>query len=101
MAVLPAADAVVRRQLETLLQSIEADFKADAITYVGPIAYGADDQIKEAVEGVRHRKRQLVFILETFGGYAEVARRISDTLRHHYKRVDFLIPSHAMSPARS
>ena len=75
MAVLPAADAVVRRQLETLLQSIEADFKADAITYVGPIAYGADDQIKEAVEGVRHRKRQLVFILETFGGYAEVARK--------------------------
>jgi len=26
-----------------------------------------------------------------------VARRISDTLRHHYQAVDFLIPSHAMS----
>jgi ClpP class serine protease len=43
------------------------------------------------------KRRKLVFVLETPGGYAEVARRISDALRHHYDEVDFLIPSHAMS----
>ena len=36
-------------------------------------------------------------MLETIGGFAEVARRISDTFRRHYTVVDFLIPSHAMS----
>jgi len=91
------ADAVVRRQLESLLSSIESDFDADALTYIGPISFGADDRIKDAIESFRRRKRKLIFILETMGGYAEVARRISDSLRHHYRTVDFLIPSHAMS----
>ena len=40
---------------------------------------------------------KLLFILETEGGYVEVSRRISDVLRHHYGKVDFLVPSHAMS----
>ena len=39
----------------------------------------------------------MLFILETLGGYAEVSRRISDTLRRHYRRIDFLVPTHAMS----
>ena len=70
---------------------------ADCLFYKGQIAFGADDRIRDAVESVRKRRRKLVFILETSGGFAEDARRISDTLRHHYREVDFLIPSHAMS----
>lgn len=81
----------------TLLGSIESDVSADLLTYAGPIAWGADDRIKDAVETLRRRKRRLLFLLETTGGFAEAARRISDTLRHHYQAVDFLIPSHAMS----
>jgi hypothetical protein len=91
------ANAIVERQLNEHLESIESDFDADALTYVGPIASGADDRLKDTIESRRRRKKRLVFILETTGGYAEVTRRISDTLRHHYKTVDFLIPSHAMS----
>lgn len=91
------ANAVVEEQLQSLLASIEADFEADALTYVGPILYGADDRIKDTIEGFRRRRKRLVVVLETNGGYAEVVRRISDTLRHHYRTVDFLIPSHAMS----
>ena len=62
--------------------------------------FGAEDFIRNAVEGLAERpnkRRKLVFILETDGGYAEVVRRISDALRHHYAVVDFLIPNHAMS----
>jgi hypothetical protein len=46
------ADTIVRRQLASLLSSIESDFKADALTYVGPISYGADDRIKDAIEAL-------------------------------------------------
>lgn len=91
------ANATVEHQLTTLLESIGDSVDGDVLTYVGPIMFGADDKIKEAVENLRRRKRRLVVILETNGGFAEVARRISDALRHHYRIVDFLIPSHAMS----
>jgi hypothetical protein len=97
MALGQGANAVVEQQLTTLLGSIESDFGADALTYAGPIVSGADDRIKDAIETLRPRKSNLLFILETYGGYAEVARRISDTLRHHYRVVAFLVPSHAMS----
>jgi hypothetical protein len=97
MAVGEGADRIVLDRLGSLLDAIEADFDADALTYVGPIVFGADDQIKKAIEGLRGRKKKLVFILETTGGFAEVTRRIADTLRHHYRRVEFLVPSQAMS----
>ncbi len=91
------ANAIVEARLIEHLASIERHFDADVLTYVGPIATGADDRIKDAVEALRHRKKRLVFILETNGGFAETTRRISDTLRHHYRAIDFVIPSHAMS----
>lgn len=95
------ADHLVETQLRKYLLEIEKVMEADCLTYVGPIAFGADDFIRVAVErlkgGVKRRKSKLLFILETDGGFAEAARRISDTLRYHYTTVDFLVPSHAMS----
>ena len=72
-------------------------------TYIGPVAYGADDAIREAVERIRESKKKkdkrdrLLFMLETPGGFAETAVRISETVRHHYGVVDFIIPGFAMS----
>lgn len=80
-----------------LLVKIETEMGADCLFYRGQIAFGADDRIRDAVENFDKRRRKLVFVLETSGGFAEDARRISDALRHHYREVDFLIPSHAMS----
>jgi hypothetical protein len=97
MALGRGASAIVEQQLASHLKSIERELGADVLTYVGPILHGSDDRIKDAVEELRRRKNRLVFILETNGGFAEVTRRISDALRHHYQSVDFLIPSHAMS----
>jgi hypothetical protein len=97
MALSPSANAIVEAQLIQHLACIEQDFDADALTYIGPIATGADDHIKDAIENRSRHKKRLVFILETNGGFAESTRRISDTLRHHYSVVEFLIPSHAMS----
>lgn len=101
MADILGADHLVKSQLKEYIQAIESLTESDCLVYIGPIAFGADDDIRVAIEelraGQRRRGSKLLFILETEGGYAEVARRISDTLRHHYGIVDFLIPSHAMS----
>lgn len=88
---------MVLTHLRIHLTDIEKEVDADCLCFIGPIAFGADDAIRRAVENHKSKKERLVFILETPGGFAETTRRISDTLRHHYKIVDFLIPSHAMS----
>jgi ClpP class serine protease len=89
--------AIVEQQLAVHLGELENRFGADVLTYVGPILHSVDDRIKDAVEALRRRNARLLFVLETNGGFAEVTRRISDALRHHYTTIDYLIPSHAMS----
>ena len=71
----------------------------DCLSYSGQIVFGSDDAIRDAIEALKKQSQRsrLVVILETEGGFVEVTRRISDTIRNHYSVVDFLIPSHAMS----
>lgn len=91
------ANQLVEQKLNALLGEMEKCVDADCLTYVGAIAYGADDFIRDAVENIKNKKKKLLFVLESHGGFAETARRISDVLRFHYEVVDFLVPSHAMS----
>ena len=95
------ANELIESQLNDLIENIESTTSGDCLSYYGQIAFGADDAIRDAVETLRGRSKRrgnkLVIILETEGGFAEVARRISDTIRNHYVVVDFLIPSYAMS----
>jgi hypothetical protein len=91
------SNRVVQTHLAVHLAEIEKAFAGDVLTYFGPISYGADQAIRDAVEGIDKKQGKLVFILETPGGFAEIAKRISDTVRQHYPVVDFLIPGHAMS----
>ncbi len=91
------ANSLVEARLSELLKEIEKETDTDCLFYSGPIAFGADNRIRDAVESFDVRRGKLLFILETSGGFAEDARRVSDVLRHHFCEVDFLIPSHAMS----
>jgi len=95
------ANGLVEFQLGCFLEQLERATGSDCLAYSGPIVDGVDDAIRDAIEALRGRTRRrrpkLLFVLETQGGFAEVARRISDTARNHYRVVDFLIPSHAMS----
>jgi hypothetical protein len=67
------------------------------VTIIGPIVNPLADDIREAVEEVSDKRDKLAVILETNGGYVDSARRIAETLRHHYPHVDFVVPNHAMS----
>lgn len=93
------ASLIVERELDGFAKKLEERLDADVLSYIGPIYYGIDDLIRDAVE---HRAQNrdhdnLAVILETTGGYIEVVQRVADLLRHHYERVEFVIPNHAMS----
>ncbi len=90
-------DRILVEQLDTRLAALEAVLAVDVITFIGPIVYGVDDAVRDAVESRPARRPHLAVLLETPGGYVEVAERIATTLRGHYSRVDFIIPNHAFS----
>jgi hypothetical protein len=91
------ANELVEAHMMGCLAEIERFYEADCVAYSGPIAFGADDDFREAIEAIDNKKKKLLVILETQGGFAETCRRIADTFRHHYQTVDFLVPSYAMS----
>lgn len=90
-------ERLIENQLHNHLAEIESLIGADAVTFIGPITYGADDLIRDEVEAITPKRGKLAVILETGGGYIEVAQRIADTLRHHYGHVEFIVPNFAMS----
>jgi hypothetical protein len=99
-AALRGANGIVEFELNGLLLQLEDLFQADCLMYVGPISFGVDERIRDAAENLKRQKKRrsrLLFVLETNGGYAEVTKRISDTLRKHYRQIDFLVPTFAMS----
>lgn len=91
------SNIIVESQLNERLSKLAAEMHGDAIAFNGPIYYGIDEQIRIAIESISNKKGKLVVVLETTGGYIEVAKRMVDTLRHHYKRVEFVVPNYAMS----
>jgi len=91
------ANRVIEDQLDTRVHALEDVSRCDVLFYSGPIYPLASEWIKDALEALPEKRRSILFLLETDGGFAHVAERIALILRHHYKRVAFLIPSEAMS----
>lgn len=91
------SNEVVEGLLRSRILAVEAELQADALTYRGPITYTIDDLIREGVERLTPKRDRIAMLLETNGGYIEVAERIARVLRHHYSFVEFIIPNNAMS----
>lgn len=93
------SNRIVEEELDDHLKKIEDKMEATALSFCGPLLYGVDREIRDAVENidVSQKKEKLVVILETFGGYIEVVQRIADLFRKHFDLVEFIIPDHAMS----
>lgn len=102
------AGRIVEKQLDAHLQQVQSEYKSDALAFVGPLFHGAEEAIREAVEFIHEqhssgkpsgvkRRAKLSFILETPGGYAEVAERIAELLHKNFDTVEFIIPNFAMS----
>lgn len=94
------ADEFIEQQLDERLLILEGSFDSDMLSFSGPLVFGVDDIIRDAIESVRQHsqdRRKLTVILTTFGGYIEVVHRIVDTMRYHYAHVNFVVPNHAFS----
>ena len=91
------ANTFVEQQLDKYIEALQDQIGADAVSFFGPILRTIDDFIRDAIESIRPKREKLAVILQTTGGSIEVAERIVNLFRHHYKHVDFIIPSHAMS----
>ncbi len=83
--------------LDTRINTLETEIAADVLAFAGPIIWSMDDLIRDAVEERQPKRGKLAVVLETGGGYIEVAQRIADTIRKHYGYVEFIIPNFAMS----
>lgn len=82
-----------------MAQDLATQFDSDTLTFNGPLIFPVDEVVRDVVEVIRKsgKKQKLSVILTTEGGYIEVVHRIRDTLRHHYRTVDFLVPNYAYS----
>lgn len=95
------SNAIIEEQLDSHISDLEIELNADVLTFSGAIRGNVDKSIRDAVESRKNDKnrnrRTLFVILETPGGYIEVVQRIADIFRHHYRKVEFIIPNCAMS----
>lgn len=94
-----SSNLVVEAQLDQLLGDVAAKFEGDALTWNGPITFGADTVARHVIEERRQTDQSdtLVVLLTTTGGIVEVVQRIAPTIRHHYDVVNFVIPDYAYS----
>jgi hypothetical protein len=95
------SNRLIESELAARATALEAAAGSHVLSYLGPMYPPADDEVKDAVEemtGGRRRKQDgLLVVLETDGGLISVAERMARIFRHHYRRVDFLVPTFAMS----
>jgi hypothetical protein len=91
------ANRVIEEQLAERVRSLESAGDCDVLFYSGLIYPMASDMFKDALEALPGKKQEILVLLETAGGLIHVAERIAKILRHHYRRVAFLVPSEALS----
>jgi Serine dehydrogenase proteinase len=95
------SNRLIESELNGRAEALEAAAGSHVISYLGPMYPPADDEVKDAIEemtgGRRRRQEALLVVLETDGGLITVAERMARIFRHHYRRVDFLVPTFAMS----
>ena len=97
MEILPPVDRHTKSMLNIYLGKIEEALDADALTIFGPILFGLENVVKDAVELFQNRRARIAVVLDTPGGTVEVVERMVEVIRHHYDEVNFLIPNLAMS----
>jgi hypothetical protein len=93
------ANDVIEHQLDDHARALESRVESDVLALFSPLLFGLEKLVRDLVEGHQDRNAdgKLMVVLETTGGFATVVERIVRVLRKHYRHVEFLIPSHAMS----
>lgn len=76
-------------------------FNADALFIKSPMMPPLDDEFRIVIEKIKNelasKKKKLVVMLETGGGYIETVERLVGVMRRHYTEVYFIVPNFAYS----
>lgn len=93
------ATDVVELELRRRMERIEMLMDANVVSLNGSLHDEVGLTVRECADNLRASSDigKLVMLLTTPGGFIEVVARIVDTLRHHYDRVEFVIPDYAYS----
>lgn len=94
------SDDVIRRLLREKCETLESKLSAEVIMVHSILMPGLDDIIRREVENISTAdgcRNKLAVVLETDGGSIEAVERISDVFRHHFSKVEFIIPNFAYS----
>jgi len=94
------ANALIENRLNSCVEELEKKLNADVLAFSGSIYHRADLFLRDTVEWRKKQKptrSKLAFFLETDGGYIEVVQRIVNILRTYYRKVEFYVPTQAMS----
>lgn len=97
MSEIASSNVYIQESLNNSLAELEEELEADTATFIAPIREPFDSILRDVIESKKDKRKNASIILETNGGYIEVAERISNILRNHYPVVDFVIPDHAFS----
>ena len=96
--------AVLNETIELALnhysKMVAQHFEADVFSYVGGIRPEYLSSFRAHMEALathENKPENLVFVLYTPGGVAEVVEKMVDIIRHHYQEVWFVVPDMAMS----
>jgi serine dehydrogenase proteinase len=89
----------IEQQLHGRAEAMGKAFNSDILAFYGPLIGGVDDHIRSVIEDMRRgsQRRTLTVVVSTLGGYIEVVQRIVDTIRYHYRSVNFVVPNSAFS----
>jgi len=92
-------EGITKKVLTERLMDIEKYFNADCLFYYGQIVegniYDIHKLIVELAEEKKHKS--LVIILTTPGGSILAVERFVNLLRHHYEKINFIVPDYAYS----
>lgn len=95
------ANEFIERALDERAEALMETFDSDILGLNAPMLSPLDGVVRNTIEGMgpkrRNRRKKLVVVLTTAGGYIEVVQRIVETLRYHYRMVDFVVPDYALS----
>jgi len=91
-------------KIEQLILYLEEKLRADVLYLRGPMMGNLDNVFLDMIESLKEdgekrglSRNEIYIILTTEGGSAEVVERLVNVLRHHYQKVNFIVPDYAYS----
>lgn len=94
-----AVNDVMSVVLSDMNKTVSKKLKGDCVFVYSDLVPTLDNAFRETVEELKSKdgSEHLVVLLETGGGYVETVERMVLVMREHYRKVSFVVPSHAYS----